>query len=108
MKKIRILLTCLFWLGITIIPLGDGLFAQENKMKNVLVLNSYHQGFQWNDNLVKGIKAVLKPTDNISLHIDSMDTKRIYTPEHLKNLLNLYQHKFRNIEFDLIITSDNN
>ncbi|MBW2204779.1 MAG: PAS domain S-box protein, partial [Deltaproteobacteria bacterium] len=77
-------------------------------MKNVLVLNSYHQGFQWNDNLVKGIKAVLKPTDNISLHIESMDTKRIYTPEHLKNLLNLYQHKFRNIEFDLIITSDNN
>jgi len=108
MKKIRILLTCLFWLGITIIPLGDGLFAQENKIKNVLILNSYHQGFQWNDNLVKGIKAVLKPTDNINLHIESMDTKRIYTPEHLKNLLNLYQHKFRNIEFDLIITSDNN
>jgi len=107
-KRIRILLTCLFFLGITTCPLGDGLFAQENKMKNILVLKSYHQGFQWDDNLVKGINSVLKPTDNIDLRIESMDTKRIYTPDYLKNLLNFYQHKFRNIEFDLIITSDDN
>jgi PAS domain S-box-containing protein len=102
------LLTCLFWLGITIIPLGEGLFAQEIKIKQILILKSYHQGFDWDDNLVKGITAGLDPTNNIDFHIESMDTKRINTPEHLNNLLNLYQHKFKNIEFDLIITTDDN
>jgi PAS domain S-box-containing protein len=108
MDKIRILLACLFWLGITLIQLNDCLFAQENKIKNILILTSYHHGFQWDDNVVEGIKSGLKPTGNIEFHIERMDTKRIYAPEHLKNLVNLYQYKFKNIEFDLIITSDDN
>ncbi len=83
--------------------------AKEFNVQNILLLKSYHQGLQWDENIVKGIQSVFQPQKHdIDLHIESMDTKRIYTEEHLENLRKVYQTKFRHIPFDLIIISDNN
>jgi signal transduction histidine kinase/CheY-like chemotaxis protein len=108
MKPVHMLLTGLFWTGLTSAALADGVPAQEHTRPHVLVLQSYHRGMPWDDNLLRGIRDVLTPTDTIDLHVESMDTKRIFTPEHVKHLLALYRNKFKNIEFALIITSDNN
>ena len=95
---------------IIIFLLNSFLFAQENPTKSILVLNSYHKGFLWTDNIVKGIESVLESEkNNIKLSVEYMDTKTIgYETEYKKQLYDLYKYKYRNRKFDLIISSDDN
>ncbi|MBF0289472.1 MAG: response regulator [SAR324 cluster bacterium] len=101
-KWFLLLVTCFFLLSCRVL-------AKESNIDNVLLLKSYHQGFQWDDSIVQGVQSVLQPIENdIDLHIESMDTKRFYSKEHIENLRNVYQTKFQHISFDLIIAADNN
>jgi len=78
-----------------------------DKKKHVLVLHSYHKGQGWNDTITQGIESVFDNTDQeIELHFEYMDTKRIYDEQHLQNLRELYKHKFKNRRFDVIVSSD--
>lgn len=82
-------------------------FAQSEK-KQVLILNSYHQGLSWTDNIVKGIKEGLKPIENqIEYYIEYMDTKRFSTQEYEDRILNLLRNKYKKIKFNIIFVSDN-
>ncbi|GEM_PF-848700 len=73
-------------------------------LHQVLILNSYHQGLSWTDNLMVGLKSVLQ-TEPIELQIEYMDTKRIFDEQYMQDLYNLYKYKFR--KFEVIIVSDN-
>ncbi len=86
---------------------GHGSHAETKK--NILYLNSYHHGYRWSDEILEGIRSVLKESDrNIGLQIEYMDTKK-YNYDHIKNsLFTLYREKFRGENFDLILVSDNN
>ncbi|MBN2619137.1 MAG: PAS domain-containing protein [Spirochaetales bacterium] len=77
------------------------------KEKNVLLLNSYHQGFLWTDNITNGIIDVFKD-EKINLHIEYLDSKRQFDNEYLKILYSLLQYKYSKNNYDLILTSDNN
>jgi len=45
--------------------------------KRVLVLNSYHDGYTWTDNLIDGIRSVFNQSDlNVEVIAEYMDTKR--------------------------------
>lgn len=81
-------------------------FAEETKKNHILILNSYHKGYAWTDDNIKGIESVLKNNDNV-IRIEYMDTKTIKDDKHLKALFELYKHKFNNYKFDVIIASDN-
>jgi ABC-type uncharacterized transport system substrate-binding protein len=82
------------------------IFAEENIKKHILILNSYHQGYTWTDDVIKGIKSVLDDSENV-IRIEYMDTKVIKDKEHLKNLYELYKHKYKDSKFDVILASDN-
>ncbi|SHH69726.1 ABC transporter substrate binding protein [Clostridium grantii] len=82
------------------------IFAEGNIEKHILILNSYHQGYTWTDDIIKGIKSVLDDTENV-IRIEYMDTKVIKDKEHLKNLYELYKHKYKDSKFDVILASDN-
>jgi PAS domain S-box-containing protein len=83
---------------------GTALAAQR-----VLLLNSYHPGFKWTDDVTSGVRTVLaRESPGVQLHIEYMDTKRVYDPLYYDHLATLYAHKFQNLSFDVIITSDNN
>jgi len=57
--------------------------------------------------MTQGIESVLHNTDqDIELHFEYMDAKRIYDEQHLQNLRELYRHKYRNRRLDAIISSD--
>jgi methyl-accepting chemotaxis protein len=63
------------------------------------------------DNITEGIKSVLstkEADESIDLWIEYMDTKRIFEPEYLNQLAEVYDYKFRERQPDLIISSDNN
>jgi len=86
------------------------LFAREEHLKNVLVLNSYHSGFTHTDDIIEGIENILQPEENnIELRIEYMDTKTMgYETEYKERLVDFYTYKYGNTEFDLIISTDDN
>lgn len=103
MKKIVVLIVVLT----NILFLNKTLsFAEETTEKHILILNSYHHGYTWTDNIEKGINSILNDSNNV-IRIEYMDTKMIDDEEHLNNLYELYKHKFRDSDFDVIIASDN-
>lgn len=76
--------------------------------KNVLLLNSYHPGYNWNVSLLEGLHEVLDRSD-MPLHIryEYMDAKHDVTDAFVDELRDLYRRKYRKIRFDVIIASDN-
>ena len=91
---------------------GGSASAQDNihllpeDLPNVLLLQSYHQGFKWSDDLVKGVLDVLG--DSVQLHVEYMDTKKHYSPEYLISIKDYLKMKASTTSYDLIIVADNN
>jgi two-component system cell cycle sensor histidine kinase/response regulator CckA len=76
--------------------------------KNVLYLNSYHNGYKWSDGLLEGVRTVLNSGQfKVDLQIEYMDAKKFDYEVISKNLLALYKEKFKNESFDIIVISDN-
>ncbi|MCY6483080.1 ABC transporter substrate binding protein [Clostridium aestuarii] len=83
--------------------------AQTKQKKQVLILNSYHKGFKWSDDVIIGIQTTLnKSKQNPNIIMEYMDTKRYYSENYFKQLYNLYKFKYKNKKFDVIIATDNN
>lgn len=80
------------------------LFASSSN-KNVLIINSYHRGFQWSDNVIAGIEQVLYNT-NININVLYMDSKRIASDRYFKELKDLYQVQLEKEKYDLIVAVD--
>ncbi|WP_084458093.1 hybrid sensor histidine kinase/response regulator [Desulfocurvus vexinensis] len=74
----------------------------------VLYLNSYHQGYAWSDDILRGIRSVLDNHPDIEVQVEYQDFKK-YELDHVRPLLvDLYARKFRDTHFDLVLVSDNN
>ena len=81
----------------------------DAKSKSVLVLNSYHQGYKWTDYIVEGIEKTLNDKiENLELHIEYMDTKRVYSSEYFQKYFEMLQSKYGKETPDAIIASDDN
>ncbi len=81
--------------------------VHASEKKNVLILNSYHQGYKWTDDEVRGIVNGLFPEqDNIKTYIEYMGTKWNFSSEYLKELCILYKKKFNQVNFDVIVSTD--
>ena len=46
-------------------------------LTHILIINSYHKGFQWSDELIFGIEKVINNDKNVETTILYMDSKRI-------------------------------
>lgn len=91
-----------------VIILGAGFtLAWGAETKRVLVFNSYHPGYAWTDETIKGIQSVFLPLGKeVSARYEYMDTKLSADDEHFTNLFRLYQHKYAGLRIDLILLSD--
>jgi diguanylate cyclase (GGDEF)-like protein len=77
--------------------------------KNILMLHSYHQGMTWEQNIDKAIEDVLKPKQNgYVVYTEYMDTKRYHGEKYFKIMKNFYANKYKDVKFDIILSSDNN
>ncbi|MEA3384681.1 MAG: ABC transporter substrate binding protein [Campylobacterota bacterium] len=100
MKKFTLILTALFTFYVN---------SYATEQKHILLLNSYHQGMTWVDNLTKGVYDTLEiDKNNIIVHVENMDTKRHNSDQYYISLANLYKNKYKDIKLDIIISSDNN
>ena len=77
--------------------------------KNVLILNSYSPSSKWTAEQSSSILSTLKTDKNINLFVEFMDTKAFKPNKDTeKNLLNFYTNKYKNIDLDVVITTDDN
>ncbi|MHC4158326.1 MAG: sensor histidine kinase [Planctomycetota bacterium] len=81
--------------------------AQEEQMRKVLVLNSYHRGYDWSDHIVEAIRAEFDKADlEVELFFEYMDTMRYEFDEAFGYMKQLCEAKYTKAELDLIITTD--
>jgi len=75
-------------------------------VKNVLLINSYHQGYVWTDSLTSGIITTLKLHPEITLYIQDLNSKQ-FGQSNFENEKNHIRNKFEGISFDGILVTDN-
>jgi len=76
------------------------------KTKNILVVNSYHQGLAWTDSLMEGIVREIKKYPEIALNIENLNSK-LFGQTHFEITRNFFQNKYSNIHFEGVIVTDN-
>ena len=82
---------------------NTNLYAQAKK--NILIINSYHRGFQWSDYVLNGIEKALYKTKTNST-VWYMDSKRISSSTYTKELKDLYKLQLEKSKYDLVVAID--
>jgi two-component system, cell cycle sensor histidine kinase and response regulator CckA len=103
----RICIVALFSLSIGLSALDSLAAGQETK--RVFVLNSYHRGYPFSDNAMRGIDdAFGKSGIKVETYITYMDMKRIpTTPQYFSKLKELIRVGYKGARFDAVIACDN-
>ena len=64
-------------------------------MQRVLLLNSYHEGYAWTDELVRGVRAGLASSHlPIDLDIEYLDWRRHEDQKHMELFADFLRGKF--------------
>lgn len=108
-KQVRSLVPVVFCLGILLTgSFSFPSFSYALEKKNVLVLNSYHQGFKWTDDMNRGILTSLDPVRaGTRIYLEYMNTKWVQGAPYFKELARLLLIKYAKARIDLIICTDN-
>lgn len=73
---------------------------------NILVINSYHLGYIWGDNILKGLSEAFAGNPEINCHFEYLDTARHPNEDHLELMRDLLKVKYSHTGFDCIVTCD--
>ena len=94
----------LLFLLIILLP-GSG--CGEGLKKNVLYLNSYHNGYKWSDAEFDGIRSKLNSGPyEVDLQVEYLDAKKYNTEPVIQGLFQVFRKKFAGEAFDVVIVSD--
>ena len=72
MKKVDYL-KILFLVLIIIIPIMFSAQSQNPPKKNILILHSYHKGYEWTDSIHQGIMENLDNIENYNIRVEYLD-----------------------------------
>ncbi|GAF02306.1 signal transduction histidine-protein kinase BarA [Saccharicrinis fermentans DSM 9555 = JCM 21142] len=81
--------------------------VQGEKITNILLLHSYHTGYEWTDQLTQGVINGMQPKHKTRVFVEYMDYKRFQNKGFFYELENLYKYKYSDIALDGIICADN-
>jgi len=90
-----------------IILCAINLFAAVSQ-KDILLIQSYHRGYKWSDDISKVMESRFEHREDVSLTTVYMDTKKVATPIYFDKLFELYNERFKNRGFDIVVAADNN
>ncbi|MDN5341332.1 MULTISPECIES: HD domain-containing phosphohydrolase [Oceanotoga] len=74
---------------------------------NILILNSYHSGYKWSDDITKFLVDYNLKND-YNYFIEYMDTKHHYEDDFFVHLKEFFSEKYKNTKFDYIFSIDDN
>lgn len=89
-----------FFLQLFFITTGQCYGASRS---NILVVNSYHKGLTWTDDITVAVESTLK---GHNIYVEYLDAKHHSDQEYLDLLLTLLKKKYRDLQIDVIISSD--
>lgn len=81
-------------------------FPESKEVKNVLLINSYHQGYAWTDSLTSGIIKAVKLHPEYNLFIENLNSKQ-FGKSKFEIEKEYFQGKYAGIKFDGMLVSDN-
>lgn len=98
----------LFLISLSVFFFCAPVFAGESASQpHVLLLNSYHKGYLWTDEITRGVEENLNAKGGM-LHVEYLDTKRHFDDEYFQLLRQMLLLKHSKYNYDAIIVSDNN
>ncbi len=68
--------------------------VRASERKRVLLLNSYHTGYKWTDDLTQAVRARLSGSRDVVLSVEYMDAKRWTDPGHEALFYRLMRYKY--------------
>lgn len=80
----------------------------EPAKPDVLLINSYHKGLSWTDDITAAVENTLTSQSQCELYIEYLDAKRLPGEVLEKELYNLLMKRYNKIKFKTVIVSDNN
>ncbi|MCG8410917.1 MAG: ATP-binding protein, partial [Bacteroidales bacterium] len=81
--------------------------TKADEKKNILILNSYHKGLQWSDEIHKGfLDALDQIRQEKEIYIEYLDSKRFFYDDYQNELITFLKDKYQNLKFDIILLSD--
>ncbi len=75
--------------------------------QKILFIDSYHQGYEWSDGIVKGVQSVVTPA-GVDLKIVRMDTKRNPSEDFAKEAGLKVKAAIEEYKPDVVIAADDN
>jgi len=94
------------WVAVLAVPLSAeplGAFDPQH----VLIINSYHKGYQWTDEQSESaLSYLLKKAANTTVDVVYMDWKRFPRQSTIDDLRATLAHKYADKRVDLIVTGD--
>ena len=94
---------------ISIILILTCLYIFPNSKRKILVIHSYHHGLHWSDQITKGINSVFQPYRHfVEIHYDYLDTKKYASEDYNEVINKLFEIKYKNNIYDVIVVADNN
>jgi diguanylate cyclase (GGDEF)-like protein len=103
----RAILGIFIFLSCILIPQNVYGIGDDDDIQNVLILNSYHQGFTWTEEETEGIIDKLRESgNNISILVEYMDWKNYNSDENMDYLYQYLSYKYKNKKIDIIIATD--
>ncbi len=87
--------------------LTDQVQAEDDSLKKVLILNSYHEGLTWTQEETEGIMQTLGDAGrNISFYVEYMDWKNYNSQKNWDYLYDYYKYKYEYNKLDLVMVTD--
>ena len=97
-----------WWLVVSLLILFVTPAAARSPQPQVLILNSYHQGYAWSDEELAGVLDRLhQGYPGIEPSIEYLDAKRFPGPDQVERLRAYLAAKYRGRKIDLVIALDN-
>lgn len=99
----------LWWLNPAPAPVGASQAESQKDLtgKRILLINSYHPGYEWSDGIVEGARKTLGGT-GIELEVVCMDTKRNTSEAFCRQAAERVRERIEQYRPDLVISADDN
>lgn len=83
------------------------IYAEELYKKNILILDSNHDGYKISNNFILGTKFIFKKDEEVpDFILEHMDSKRFNGEEYFQSLKEMYLTKYKDKNIDLIVSID--
>lgn len=104
--KIIIKITIIFC-SLLFLSFADEVYASEALPKEILILNSYHSGFEWTDDQTEGILDTISSYEkDYNVSTEYLDWKRYPSEEAMNYNYQLLKYKYDNLPLDVILCTD--